>query len=716
MSTFFRLLPAVAFFALLGIAAWVGYRFGVSSAASTSASDAGEVIYTCSMHLQVRQSGPGLCPICHMELEPLSAVEDDEGPGIRIDPVVVQNMGVRTVPAVRGRLERSIRAFGVLRVAEPRLRDVTLKVSGIVEELFADTEGMRVERGDPLFAIYAPELIVAQEELIAAVASGDAELIATARQKLRLWDVPEEIIDRIAAANRSERTLILRSPVDGVLLRRDVVAGAAAAANQALMRIADLSVLWLDAQVPESQIVGIEVGQRATASFGASRAASVAGEVIFVSPQLDEQTRTATVRVAIPNPMGTLMPGMFARTSIESAAIDQVVLVPSEAVLDTGRRQIVWIALGNGRFEAREPRIGPSGDGGLLVIDAGITPGEHVVVSGQFLIDSESRLREGTRKMSDDGLIPGGDQPKDAPRVELDGAAQAAVDATLQAYLALADELALERDAPAARQQLQRAAAVLVDALPAALAPDARALHEALHGEEAAAVHDLATRRVTFIAVSDAAIALFRVARPSVGPGDALHVMHCPMVPAAWLQADATLRNPYYGAEMLACGEETAVMPLASSPLDADTQALVDELLRRYLAVTAELALDHDAAADWAGLKAAAAGLHRAAPARSAPAFDLLHGALNGPDAPPAGDRETRRAALVAVSDAVIGLFRVVRPSRAVGDELHVMHCPMFPGDWLQTDESLRNPYYGAAMLECGERTEALPLVDRSDK
>lgn len=558
MHPILRLLPTFAFFLLLGLAVFAGYRIGVSRDPGTTSA----TVYTCSMHPQVRQNGPGDCPICHMELVPLESVDTGDGPVVRIDPVVVQNMGVRTVPVERRTIERSLRAFAVLREAETRLRDISVKVDGFVDELFADTEGMALRRGDPLFSIYSRELIVAQEELIAARASGDAELLATARQKLALWDVPVELIDELQGESTARRTLTWRSPLDGVLVARNIVEGAPAAADRPLLRIADLSVLWLDAQVPETQIVGLTVGQSATASFAARPGTDIEGKVMFVSPWLDPTTRTGTVRIEVENTHGELKPGMFARVKFARPAVPNAVVVPLEAILDTGTRQVAWIALGHGRFEPREVVLGAVGDGKIVEVRSGLAPGEHVVVSGQFLIDSESRLREATRKMQDGGLVPDDDRPPEQPGRQLDATTQALVDELLRAYLGVAEAFALDSDDPDGWNALRAAAENLHDAAPEALAPATQALHGALHGANAARANDLASRRQALIAISDAAIALFRTARPSAAFGDSLHVMHCPMVPADWLQTDESLRNPYYGSEMLRCGEETARLPL----------------------------------------------------------------------------------------------------------------------------------------------------------
>ncbi len=554
-----RALPAVAFFALLLGAAELAYQVGRQHGGGGAG--AATQTYTCSMHPQVRQDGPGLCPICHMDLVPLGAAGGDAGPGVTIDPVVVQNMGVRVHEVARGSLQRTMRAFGALRTAESRQFDVALKFDGFVEQLDADTEGMRIAPGAALFSIYAADLVVAQEELIAARQSGDAGLLSAARQKLLLWDVPANEVDRLQQLEHAERTLVWRSATGGVLLQKNVVQGAPARQNEVLLRLADLSVLWLDAQVPESQLAGVHVGDAATAAFAGLPGRELDAMVVFVSPTLDPVTRTGAVRVEVGNPDGTLRPGMFARLQFHRAIADDVVLAPAEAVLDTGVRRLAWVAVGKGRFEPRPIGLGRSGDGGMVEIDSGLSVGDRVVTSGQFLIDSESRLREGTQKLQGEGLMPGGDLP---PRrsLPLSAPTQQQVDELLQAYLAVQAAMADDRHDAALWQVLRRAATAVSAAPEAELQPLAAALAEPL---QQATEPDLVAARVTFKLVSAAAERLFELARPHVRGGQRiLYVQHCPMAEADWLQTAPAVRNPYYGSSMLECGSVRRELPLAA--------------------------------------------------------------------------------------------------------------------------------------------------------
>jgi multidrug efflux pump subunit AcrA (membrane-fusion protein) len=359
-------------------------------------------LWTCGMHPQVIRDAPGLCPICHMELTPLVADEGGGAGAITIDPVVVQNMGVRTSAARRGPLARSIRAVGYLDEAEPRIHDVNLRVSGWVERLHADTVGMHVAAGDPLFDLYSPELHVAVEELIvgrrSAAGPASAALTEASRRKLERFGLGREQIDRLARLDAAPRTVTIASPITGHVTEKAIVAGAAVTAGDRVLQIVDHSLLWLDVQVFARDLPAVALGQSVSATVEGLGDRTFEGKVIFVHPHVDPTTRTATVRTSVPNPDMALRVGMYAAARIQVPVAEDAVLVPREAVIDTGTRQLAFVARDGGRFEPRTLTVGAAGDDGSVQILAGVVPGEHVVTSGQFLLDAESRLREAVQK------------------------------------------------------------------------------------------------------------------------------------------------------------------------------------------------------------------------------------------------------------------------------------------------------------------------------
>jgi Cu(I)/Ag(I) efflux system membrane fusion protein/cobalt-zinc-cadmium efflux system membrane fusion protein len=398
---------------LVATALAVGWAVGRRShpAPPTSRSiEAARQLWTCSMHPQVLQDHPGQCPICGMQLTPV-ATDAPDATAVHIDPVVVQNMGVRVATVRRGRLAVVIRAVGVLSEAEPARHDVDLRVSGWIERLYADTEGMHLDAGAPLFDLYSPELQAAVGELIAArrarategTSGAASRVYDAASRKLELYGLPANEVARLARLERTPRTITFRSPIRGHLVTKNVVQGAAVERGTTVMRIVDHSRLWLDARVFEQDLPLVRLGQAATATITALPGGHVEGKVVFIHPHLDEATRTAMVRIEVANPTLVLRPGMYGTVEIATESPEATLLVPREAVIDTGRRRIAFVAEGNGRFASHDLTLGTESDGVVQVL-GGLADGDQVVTSGQFLLDAESRLREAIQKHLAEGL------------------------------------------------------------------------------------------------------------------------------------------------------------------------------------------------------------------------------------------------------------------------------------------------------------------------
>jgi membrane fusion protein, copper/silver efflux system len=358
-----------------------------------------------------------------MDLVPVFEDQTSSGPTVRIDPAVVQNMGVRTAAVVRGPLTVTVRAEGMLQVPEPGLHDVTLRINGYVQKLYADTEGMPVAKGQVLFDLYSPDLLVAEQELISAeqslkaldssagqTARSDAQnLVDSAKQKLRLWDIAEQDIDAIAGATTAPNTVPFRSPANGHMVDKAIVEGSAVSAGMKVMRIEDHSNLWLDMQVYEDQIEMVQVGQDVQSSVDGIPGKTFDSKVTFIYPHLDHMFRTAKVRTVLANPNHELRPGMFATAEIVTHPLDDAILAPREAVIDTGTEQVVFIAEQDspGHFEPRNVKIGIEGDNDLVQILDGLAPGDQVVTSGQFLMDVESRTNEAIDKLRNSSAATG---------------------------------------------------------------------------------------------------------------------------------------------------------------------------------------------------------------------------------------------------------------------------------------------------------------------
>ncbi len=335
---------------------------------------------------------------------PVYADEGSQGdpPGtVRIAPGRLQNLGVRTAVAeLRPAAARSVRATGALQFDERRLATVTTKVSGWIEHLAVAATGDPVRRGQVLAELYSPDLVASEEEYLVAARMGGAFGTASV-QRLRALDIPEAEIARLRRTSRSARRVAIVAPADGVIIDKPVQEGMRVDAGQPLYKTADLSELWLIAQVQEQDIGAIVHGERARATFVAFPGRIFEGRVDFIYPTLSAETRTARVRIVLPNPDGVLRAAMFANVAIDAAAGGEPVLsVPASAVLDSGTRQVVLVARGEGRFEPRTVQVGVRGEDWVQVLD-GVAPGDRVVVGANFLIDAESNLRAALQGFAD---------------------------------------------------------------------------------------------------------------------------------------------------------------------------------------------------------------------------------------------------------------------------------------------------------------------------
>jgi membrane fusion protein, copper/silver efflux system len=402
-------------------------------------------LYTCGMHPEVINEGPGLCPICHMELtrmespmkpvaageerptpsnipaaepwtpsagsgvmfstaggdEPPAAPAGGTGPVVSIDPVVVQNMGVRIAPVVRGSLSRHIRTIGEIEVAEDEISVVNLRYSGWIERIHVDQTGEEVSRGQALFDIYSPELVSAQDEYLLALRTGgdDSPLAHSARARLENWQLSDKQIERIAERGEATRDVTIYAPRSGYVLHKNVVEGARVMAGSDLYRIGELDRIWVLAEVYEFDAPWVALDQPATMELSFTPGETYAGHVSYIYPTLDERSRTLKVRLEFPNPGLALRPGMFATVWIESDRRDGVLMIPTEAILQGGDRQTVFVAEGGGHYRAQGVTTGLVGDNRHTEVRSGLVEGEQVVVSGQFLLDSESQLQEAVAKL-----------------------------------------------------------------------------------------------------------------------------------------------------------------------------------------------------------------------------------------------------------------------------------------------------------------------------
>jgi len=393
--------------------------------------------WQCPMHPSIVQDHPGNCPICGMKL--VKVLGDSPGGGgptpeglttVTIDPARQQLIGLKIVHVELGSVGGAWRTNGRIAVDETRITHVPVKFGGFMERVYADFLGKHVRRGQPLFAIYSPELFAAQEEYLLALRTrrtlaeagsatgrdGDV-LVRAARRKLELWDVAPSEIERIEKAGQASRTLTFFSPASGVLTKKDVVPGMKVAVGDMPFEITDLSTVWFLADAYEADLRHVKVGMKAALTFDAYPGRRFDGRVSFIDPLLDPKTRTAKVRIEVPNGSGDLKPELFGEAVLE-AKPRQAIRIPTDAVIDSGTQEIVFVTLGDGKFQPREVRLGDS-DGTWTEVTSGLEPGDGVVTRANFLIDSESRLRASlqalTAAVATDPMAAQGDQGRARP-------------------------------------------------------------------------------------------------------------------------------------------------------------------------------------------------------------------------------------------------------------------------------------------------------------
>jgi multidrug efflux pump subunit AcrA (membrane-fusion protein) len=332
---------------------------------------------------------------------------EDESKTITVDAATVQKMGVRTAVVTKGPLRRIIRTVGSIDYNETALADVTTKFRGWIENLFVDSTGKQVHKGEPLFDIYSPDLYSAQNEYVLGLNQGGASgLKASARQKLRLFDISEDQIAELEKSRQPLRALRVDAPIDGIVVEKMAVRGQMVEAGMKLYRLADLSIVWVQSQIYEQDLALLKLGQEADVSLSYLPDRKFRGRVTYIYPTVDEKTRTARVRMEFHNPGLFLKPGMFATVELQAELKPDALLVPDSAVLRSGEKNTAFVAIDDGHFEPRDVLLGARADNNAYEVISGLTEGERVVTSGQFLLDSESQLREAIQKMLKPNATP----------------------------------------------------------------------------------------------------------------------------------------------------------------------------------------------------------------------------------------------------------------------------------------------------------------------
>ena len=541
----------------------------------------GETVWTCSMHPQIRQNEPGDCPICGMDLIPLQ--EEDAGVGsqaVYMSENAMRLANVQTMQVSAEAASRKIRLNGRVAVDERKVYAQTTHIPGRIERLMVNFTGEEVKRGQALATVYSPEMITAQEELLQAYAIRESqpELFQAAKEKLRSWRIGENQINRIIETGRASENFTITADVSGIVTEKLVDLGDYVERGMPLYEIADLSTVWVLFDLYESNMSWIEEGSTVEFTVASIPRETFIGEIDFIDPVVNRQTRVATARVEVDNSNGRLKPEMFVSGVVDNpvGAGSNELTVPRSAVLWTGKRSVVYVKQNSGNrttFNLREVVLGPS-LGESYVISEGLKPGEEIVVNGAFTVDAAAQLAGKPSMMNPDLDNGSMDMQEDLQsflqsnypkfREMASEEFQRDLNKLVETYLALKDALVqgdedmaatLSKEFYAELQQIE--AGQLEGEAKEFWQEKQRSLlqHSAMNTNK----ENLQEMRENFVFLSEAMIKIVS----TFGMGnEQIFVDYCPMANsdagAYWLSEIREIRNPYYGEAMLTCGEIVA--------------------------------------------------------------------------------------------------------------------------------------------------------------
>lgn len=541
-----------------------------------------DTVYTCSMHPQIRQSEPGQCPICGMDLIVASSSSSLAPNEVELSERAKVLAQQQTTPVRRrGDASSVVRLLGRIEASETTQKSVTAWTSGRIDRLHVNTTGERVRTGQTIATLYSPEVFAAHQDLLVAKrqveqmqSSSDANkaaanaMLSAAKERLQLLGVPDAEITEMENAEEPTRQVRIRTPFSGTVLKRSATEGAYVKTGAPLYLVANLSKLWVQLDAYESDLARLRKGQKVSITVDALPGETFAGTVTFIDPQLDTRRRTARVRVEVDNQKGRLRPGMFAAAEVAQTTEGdkQPLVIPSTAPLFTGRRSVVYVEkknAGGAVYEARLVRLGPRLDDEYPVV-AGLAEGERVVSRGAFALDADLQIRGGQSMMS---------QPDDTQRgafddvVEVQSVERKQLAPMLTWYLDVQVALAAD-DLPSAKGAAESMAKAVAKGA-SFQRPKAAASWSGLqgklrgHAQHVARAADIEAARAGFEQLSLATQALLeRFGNPL---DKDIRLAFCPMAAgsngAFWLQQGDVIDNSYFGVSMKTCGEIRQTVP-----------------------------------------------------------------------------------------------------------------------------------------------------------
>lgn len=609
-----RLKPLLSKLALIVIGVLIGVAIGAGVFSRSSTTDhaatshdhaattaKSHTVWTCSMHPQVRKSEPGPCPLCGMDLIPLTQSDPkDAPPDSRVAlSERAQALGKLRTTTVRRNVSASgqLRLLGRVEPNETTLKTITAWTGGRIDRLHVKVTGERVRAGQAIATLYSPEVFAAHQDLLIAKRqverasqgseasrSAVAAALDAARERLRLLGVPDDELSRMETQDRPTQALSIHTPFAGTVIERIATEGAYVATGTPLYRVANLSTLWVQLDAYESDLSAIALDDAVHVTAEALPGEDFVGKVAFIDPTVDARTRTARVRVAIDNKEGRLRPGMFAEATVSTGASSATagdrnsLVIPASAPLFTGRRSIVYVEIPGGdrvRYEPRTVRLGPR-LGHVYPVVAGLSEGERVVSRGAFSLDADLQIQGGASMMTapDDRTAETADVPLPVPASE-----RAKLAPVVTAYLKIQGALAadsLVHSATGAEELIAALARVTLDR-PREAATAWVDISNALgqHARHVKMASDLETARAGFEGLSQG---VERVLRRFGNPLNApLHIAFCPMAVgsqgASWVQRGTVIDNAYFGASMRDCGEiQSEIAPNAFLRSEADAR------------------------------------------------------------------------------------------------------------------------------------------------
>lgn len=568
------------------IAGWILFGTDRSTAAdekkSTTEDSTQEQTWTCSMHPQIRKNEPGDCPICGMDLIPVSS--KGQGPGanaVSMSSTAVQLANINTATVGMMNAIKKVRLNGKVQEDERLVFSQASHIPGRIEDLMVNFTGEYVKKGQVLAKIYSPDLVTAQEELFEArkLKGTQPRLYQSAREKLRNWKLSESQIEQITQSDSPIESFPITAGVSGYVIEKNVNTGDYIRQGESIYEIADLSKVWVLFDVYESDLPWINEGDAIDFTIRSLPGEQFDGEIDFLDPVIDPMTRVARARVSIDNPNRKLKPEMFASGVVEAhlQTRDDVLAVPKSSVMWTGKRSVVYVKQGSQNgidFIMREVTLGPA-LGESYIIEEGLEAGEEIAISGTFSIDAAAQLAGKPSMMAPKGdpelsgmSKSGKDEPdtnqgKEARSIKLNEQARRAIRDIVKDYLTLKDAL-VNDDIQLARSHLENLQTAIQSVNSNWFKGESARVWSLHSGNISSSLNSLNDDssidevREQFRVLSNEVITLARVFKPFETP---LYIQHCPMVNdnegADWLSETNEILNPYFGDKMLKCGSNT---------------------------------------------------------------------------------------------------------------------------------------------------------------